>query len=687
MITLLAEKPSVARELAALLGATSKKDGYLEGNGYYITWALGHLISLGLPEDYGIKGFHRENLPILPSPFLLTPRKGTGKERLLPEKSIVKQLLIVGDLFKNSERIIVATDAGREGELIFRYIYDFLNCRLPFMRLWVSSLTEKALRHGLDNLLPGSDFDNLYLSARARSRADWLVGINASQALSIAAASGVYSLGRVQTPTLALICRQYMANRDFKAEKYWQLQLTHTKSFTDFKSYSRLEFETKVQAEEALKSIQRKGNPIVTDVSTEIVHETAPLLYDLTALQKAANRKYGFSASQTLEIAQGLYEKQFITYPRTGSKYITEDLWPEVPQLIKGLAVYPGIGEKVSKIRFGKLNRHIVNENKVTDHHGLLITEKVPSALSANENVLYQMIAIRLLEAVSDTCSKEKVTCRIEVLHYEFHIKSFNILEAGWRGIQDDYDDQELLETDVPELSVGDHLNLTACEVVEKQRKGPELFTEATLLSRMEHPEGKSTTKTPNQPLVATGLGTPATRAAIIETLLSRGYIERKGKSLLPTPKGESVYELVKDMGISSVGLTAEWEKALSDIEHGSMTDRDFQQKIEDYTNQVTMELLQATIANETMPKLLCPMCKTNHLRITEKVIKCPDEKCAWIQFRQVCGIVLPIAEISKLITDGATSLLKGMKSKSGKAFSARLVLSDSAAVQFAFEK
>ncbi|PZR20777.1 MAG: DNA topoisomerase III [Flavobacterium psychrophilum] len=491
----------------------------------------------------------------------------------------------------------------------------------------------------------------------------------------------------IQTPTLALICRQYIAHRDFKAEKFWQLQLTHTKSFTDFKSYSDLEFESKVQAEEAMKSIQRKGKPTITDVSTEIIQETAPLLYDLTALQKAANKKYGFSASETLEIAQGLYEKQFITYPRTGSKYITEDLWTELPNLIKGLSDHQEIGEKVSKIRFGKLNKHIVNESKVTDHHGLLVTGKMPSALSTNENVLYKMIALRLLEAVSDTCSREKISSTIQVLHYEFHTKSLHMLEPGWRSIQNEYDDHELLETDLPELSVGDQLNLAGCEIVEKQRKGPELFTEATLLSKMEHPESNGLQKNVKQALGTVGLGTPATRAAIIETLLSRQYIERKGRSLLPTAKGESVYELVKDMGISSVGLTIEWEKVLSDIENGKTNEKDFQQKIEAYTREITLELLQVKIAIEAVPELLCPKCKVRHLRISEKVIKCPDEKCSWKQFRQVCGILLPVDEISNLINDGKTSLLKGMKSKSGKGFSAKLVLTAAAEVQFAFEK
>jgi DNA topoisomerase III len=686
MITILAEKPSVARELAALVGATTKKEGYLEGSGYFITWALGHLVALGLPEDYGIKGFQKESLPILPSPFLLTPRKGMGSQRLLPDKRMVKQLVVIGELFKKSERIIVATDAGREGELIFRYIYEYLNCTKPFTRLWVSSLTEKALRNGMNNLLPGSDFDDLYLSARARSRADWLVGINASQALSVAAGSGVYSLGRVQTPTLALICERYREHRDFTAEKYWQLQLTHTRSFTDFNSHSVARFETREKAEEALKSIQRKNHVKVIAVNSEIVQDAVPLLFDLTGLQKAANRTYGLTASETLEIAQALYEKKFITYPRTDSKYITEDLWEELPARIKAMESDAALARVIAKTKFGKLNRHIVNEGKVTDHHGLLVTEKVPSALSAKENIVYHMIALRMLEAVSQVCVREIISTGLQVLHYNFRIKAVTVLEPGWRGIQNEFSDNEALESDVPELREGEELVTSGISILEKQQSGPQLYTEATLLTRMEHITEDASGTDARGYYKGAGLGTPATRAAIIETLLARQYIERKGKALVPTPKGESVCDLVADMSIASVALTAEWETALADIEQGMLDSETFQRQIEGYTREVTTELLRARFKGENLPELLCPKCGRQHLLITEMVIKCPEADCGWLQFRNVCGVALPTDEIKKLVNDKATSLLKGMKSKSGKSFNARLVLNEKAEVQFAFD-
>ncbi len=325
MKTIIAEKPSVAREIAGLVGASDKKDGYLTGNGYFVTWAFGHLIGLGMPEDYGISGFDKTALPILPNPFLLTVRKVKKDKGYTADTGALKQLKIIEQLFNKSESIIVATDAGREGELIFRYIYEYLKCNKPFERLWISSLTEKAIKQGFENLKQGKEFDGLYQAAQGRSRADWLVGINATQALSIAAGNGIYSLGRVQTPTLALICKRYLENRNFKVKNYWQIQLSHNKELIDFKSISKTKWEDQKLAVDTLKAIQRSGTTTITSVETKSVTEQPPLLFDLTGLQKEANKKLNLSADETLNIAQNLYEKKFITYPRTGSKYIPED--------------------------------------------------------------------------------------------------------------------------------------------------------------------------------------------------------------------------------------------------------------------------------------------------------------------------------------------------------------------------
>ena len=317
MKTIIAEKPSVAREIACLLGASEKKDGYLTGNGYCVTWAFGHLVGLGMPEDYGISGFQKTSLPILPNPFLLTVRKVKKDKTYTVDTGALKQLKVIEQLINRSEKIIVATDAGREGELIFRYIYEYLKCSKPFERLWISSLTEKAIKQGFEKLKPGSDFDGLYQAAQGRSRADWLVGINASQALSIAVGDGIYSLGRVQTPTLALICRRYLENKNFQVQHYWQIQLSHSKEYTDFKSLSVNRWEDKKEAEDTLKSIERSGNiTIVTSVETKNVTELPPLLFDLTGLQKEANKKLNLSAEENLNIAQSIYEKKFFILDR-----------------------------------------------------------------------------------------------------------------------------------------------------------------------------------------------------------------------------------------------------------------------------------------------------------------------------------------------------------------------------------
>ncbi len=687
MITVLAEKPSVARELAALLNATEKKEGFFQGNGYYVTWALGHLVTLGLPEDYGLSGFQKDNLPIIPSPFILTPRKGSGNERLLPDKRMVKQLVTIGELFRKSESLIAATDAGREGELIFRYIYEYLNCRKPFNRLWVSSLTEKALRHGFANLLPGKDFENLYLAARARSRADWLVGINASQALSIAAGTGIYSLGRVQTPTLSLICKRFLEHRDHKPTKYWQIQLAHTKSFIEFTSDGAIHFDTQQQAEESLKSIQRQGHATVSKILSETVHEPAPLLFDLTALQKEANRKYGLTASETLDIAQGLYEKQFITYPRTGSNYVTQDVWAEIPALIRGLQHDPELGKHISKIKFGRLNKHIVNEGKVTDHHGLLITEKLPSALSVKEAIIYKMIALRLLESVSEACTKAISRITLQVLHYDFGLTAAEVLEPGWRSIQNAFDENAIEERNIPELKEDDRINITSSAIKQKQTAGPQLYTEASLLSTMEKVISKTGTTASKTDSKTVELGTPATRASIIEGLLDRQYIERKGKTLIPTSKGLTVYDIVATMRIGSATMTADWEIALAGIEQAKFHSEKFQSEIEAYTKIITDELLKAPVKKEAIPELLCPKCRQHHLLITEKVTKCPNSNCGWLQFRNVCGVALSVEEIGNLVQNRTTNLLEGMVSKSGKKFNARLILDDVQQVVFAFEK
>lgn len=688
MKTIIAEKPSVAREIAGLLGAFDKKDGYLTGNGYFVTWAFGHLIGLGMPEDYGISGFDKTSLPILPNPFLLTVRKVKKEKGYTADTGALKQLKVIKELFNKSKSIVVATDAGREGELIFRYIYEYLKCNKPFERLWISSLTEKAIKQGFDNLKDGKEFDGLYKSAQGRSRADWLVGINATQALSIVAGNGIYSLGRVQTPTLALICKRYLENKNFSIKQYWQIQLSHIKEFVDFKSISKTKWEDKKLADDTLKAIQRSETATITSLETKSVTEQPPLLFDLTGLQKEANKKLNLSAEETLNIAQSLYEKKFITYPRTGSKYIPEDIWAEIPNLIRALQDREICKEAVTKVKWGRFNKRIVNDLRVTDHHGLLITDKIPSALNAKENAVYDMIAFRLLEAISQACIKELTDVGLQVLHYDFTAKGCKIMEAGWRSIKGNFSDDETeLVQDLPEVKIGDEIKIKEASVLEKQTKPPILYTEAGLLSAMESAGKKIENEDERKALQNIGIGTPSTRASIIETLFTRNYIQRKKKSLIPTEKGLQVYELIKDQKIADVAMTAEWELALQKIENNEADAGIFQKEMENYASSITNELLQTSIAQNNLPKLICPKCKSQQLIIRDKIVKCPDEVCSWVQFRNVCGVQIGMADIESLVNKKKTSLIKGMKSKSGKQFEAYIVLNDDYKTSFEFDK
>ncbi|PUU69899.1 DNA topoisomerase III [Flavobacterium sp. WLB] len=688
MITIIAEKPSVAREIAVIIRATEKKDGYLTGNGYFVTWALGHLVGLGMPEDYGITGFDKASLPILPNPFLLTVRKVSKNQGDSVDTGALKQLRIIRELFDNSDNIIVATDAGREGELIFRYIYEYLKCNKPFKRLWISSLTEKAIKLGFDNLKNGKEFNGLYQAAQARSRADWLVGINATQALSIALANGVYSLGRVQTPTLALICKRYLENRSFKVKNYWQIQLSHNKEMIDFKSISEIKWEDKKLAADLLKAIARNQTAIITSQVTKSVTEQPPLLFDLTGLQKEANKKLNLSAEETLSISQSLYEQKFITYPRTASKYIPEDMWAEIPNLVRALQRRENIKQNLSQIKWRRFNKHIVNDLRVTDHHGLLTTDKMPSALNPKENAIYNMIAFRLLEAVSQPCIKEITDVDLQVLHYDFISKGCKIIESGWRSIRGSFlDDDTEHVMDLPAMKKDDELKIKEASVLEKKTKPPALYTEAGLLSAMESAGNDIENQGERKVLQNIGIGTAATRASIIEILFTRNYINREKKSLVPTEKGLLVYELVKDKKIADVAMTAQWELALEKIENNESDAATFQKQMENYAASIANELLQTPIAKNSLPDLICPKCKSQQLIIRDKIVKCPDETCGWVQFRNVCGAQISIDNIKSLVSKGTTSLIKGMKSRSGKKFDAYIVLNDNAETTFEFTK
>lgn len=677
MKLIIAEKPSVARDIAAIVGADNRKEGYLEGGGYAVTWAFGHLVGLAMPADYGITGFQAENLPILPATFKLIPRQIKDGKEYKPDPGVLKQLKIIRELFDKCERIVVATDAGREGELIFRYLYAYLNGDKPFDRLWISSLTDQAIRNGLNNLRPGKQYDNLYLSAKARSQADWLVGINASQALSISAGSGVWSLGRVQTPTLAMICSRYLENKEFKPQTYFQIKLHTAKESISFPAISTDRYDSRQDADKILARIRSAEYVSVSHVEKKQVSQEPPLLYDLTTLQKEANNRHGFSADKTLSIAQSLYEAKFISYPRTGSRYISDDVFADIPALIAQLSADPLFGSYAQALSSGtELNRRSVNDKKVTDHHALIITENMPQDLSSEQKTLYDMIVARVLEAFSGKCTQETTAVSLEIANVTFSVKESVVLIPGWRGVlntQDEEREEDAIST-LPDLSPGERLPVNDGELLEKQTRPRPVHTESSLLSAMETCGKELTDEAEQEALKELGIGTPATRAGIIETLLSREYIRREKKSLVPTNKGLTVYLAVRDKKIADVSMTGEWERALNKIAAGEMDADTFHKGIEVYASQITSELLESRIesghAREAYP---CPKCKNGRVVLFPKVAKCNNEACGLTVFRNKSGKDLTDGQLKELLLKGKTPLIKGFKSKENKSFDAAI--------------
>ncbi|MDQ1805084.1 DNA topoisomerase [Chryseobacterium sp. CKR4-1] len=687
MKAIIAEKPSVAYELARIVGATEKKEGYCEGGGFLVTWAFGHLVGLAMPEDYGIKGFNKESLPILPSEFKLNGRKVKSGNGYVYDEGSKRQLEIIGSVFKKCDSIIVATDAGREGEVIFRFIYQYLGCTKPFERLWINSLTEKAIICGFQNLKQGSEFDGLFNAGRERSECDWLVGINATQALTIAMGDGLFSLGRVQTPTLALICKRFLAHKAFEVKNYFQVELSLIKEGISFRSQSEDKWEDKEKAESVMRTLERSGKAELKEVDKKSGTIQAPLLFDLTGLQKEANKKLGYSAEHTLEIAQKLYEKKFITYPRTGSKYVPEDIWPEIPALILALGSRPSCKEAVDHIKWERYNKHIVNDVKVTDHHGILITENIPTRLEGSEDALYDMIAKRLLESISPPCHREITDIRISALHYDFKLKAIRITSAGWKLINGNFEQEgEDLVTDFPDLQTGIQLNIEAVNVLAKKTKPPMLYTEADLLATMENVGSTVENEEERKILKNIGIGTPATRAAIIETLFDRGYILREKKSIVPTDKGMLVYEIVGDKKIADAAMTAQWEIAFEKIENGEIDAELFHAEVELAVHEITNELLSVKRAPGDNTDLGCPKCK-GMVILREKVVKCTDESCGWVLFRNICGVQLSYKEIDALLVKGRTPLIKKMMGRNKKAFNAYILLDGSGSTSFEFEQ
>ena len=701
MKTIIAEKPSVAKEIAHIVGADKREEGYMQGNGYYVTWAFGHLVQPAMPETYGMKGFHAENLPVIPDPFVLVPRQVKTENGYKPDAGVLAQIKIIGKLFDSSERIIVATDAGREGELIFRYLYAYLGCRKPFDRLWISSLTDTAIREGLLNLRDGKEYDNLYHAAKARSEADWLVGINGTQALTIAAGRGTYSVGRVQTPTLGMVCERYWEHKRFESKPFWQVHFgvvdADSGNILKFTSVNR--WTDKATATVIYNKVKDTGSAIITKVATKRKVEKAPLLYDLTTLQKEANSQYGFTAEHTLSIAQKLYEAKFITYPRTSSRYISDDVFATLPKLFKDLENHSEYGEKV-KLLPGSEDycKNSVNAAKVTDHHALLITENAAIGLFKDEKIIYDMILCRMIEAFSADCIKDITSVSAQVDHeVEFGISGSIIRQTGWRALSlkeknskkdknADTTDNEVKDQVIPNWQEGQHITLSGCTITEGKTKPKPLHTESTLLAAMETAGKEIEDDTMRQAMKDSGIGTPATRAAIIETLLKREYMVRQQKKLVPTEKGLALHSVVKNMAIANVEMTGKWEAELAKIERGEASADGFTHSIEGYTREITAELLGCDrLFSHKDSGCQCPKCKQGIMQFFGKVVRCSNKECGMPVFKQVAGKLLTDADITDLLTKGKTRTLNGFTSKQGKPFSAAIAFDENFNTKFVF--
>ena len=638
----IAEKPSVARDIARVLGCQKKTDTYIEGNDHIVTWALGHLVTLADPEEYGAqyKTWDMDTLPMLPEEWKLVVIRQTARQYNAVREQIYR---------KDVSDVIIATDAGREGELVARWILDKCGNRKPVKRLWISSVTDKAIRDGFAHLRPGKDYENLYHAAVARAQSDWAVGINATRALTCKY-NAQLSCGRVQTPTLAMIAAREEEIRKFKPVPYYGLKLMAggvSFTWTDAKSGSARTFD-----KERVETIRKtSGNTLhITEVKKKAKKTYSPALYDLTALQREANQRYGYSAKETLNIMQRLYENhKVLTYPRTDSRYLTSDMVGTLKERLKACAVGP-YRKTAAKLSMQEIraNKSFVDNAKVSDHHAIIPTEQFVQLehMSSDERKIYDMVVRRFLAVLSPACEYEETALTGTLGGESFHAKGNVILKAGWKEIYetdwaDDGEDEEETVSfsgqSLPEIRPDTDLTVSALTVTEGKTKPPAYFTEGTLIAAMENPvrymENKE--KTIVRTLGETGgLGTVATRADIIEKLFGSFLMEKKGNEIHITSKGKQLLSLVP-ADLKSPELTAQWELRLKAIAEGKDSPERFMEEIETYTKTLIAEIKNAggTFRHDNLTRHKCPQCGKLMLEVNGKhgkLLVCQDRECGY---------------------------------------------------------
>lgn len=633
----IAEKPSVARDIARVLKCDKKGNGYLEGSKYIVTWALGHLVTLADPENYDVKykKWNLEDLPMLPERLKLTVIKQTGKQF----NAVKSQLLR-----KDVNEIIVATDAGREGELVARWIIDKVRVNKPIKRLWISSVTDKAIKDGFANLKPGKAYDNLYASAVARSEADWYIGLNATRALTTRF-NAQLNCGRVQTPTVAMIANREDEIKNFKAQTYYgieaqttnQLKLTWQDANGNSRSFNKEKIDSIVK-------VLDKQNATVIDIDKKQKKSFSPGLYDLTELQRDANKKFGYSAKETLNIMQKLYEQhKVLTYPRTDSRYISSDIVGTLPERLKacGVGEYRPLAHKVLQKPI-KANKSFVDDSKVSDHHAIIPTEGYVnfSAFTDKERKIYDLVVKRFLAVLFPAFEYEQLTLRTKVGNETFIARGKTILHAGWKEVyenrfEDDDVTDDVKEQLLPRIEKGDTLTVKLIMQTSGQTKAPARFNEATLLSAMENPTKYMDTQ--NKQLADTlkstgGLGTVATRADIIDKLFNSFLIEKRGKDIHITSKGRQLLDLVPEE-LKSPTLTGEWEQKLEAIAKGKLKKEVFISEMKNYTKEIVSEIKSSDkkYKHDNISTKSCPDCGKPMLEVNGKkgkMLVCQDREC-----------------------------------------------------------
>jgi DNA topoisomerase-3 len=698
MKVILTEKPSVAKDIARVLKAQKRQDGYFEGNGYFVTWAYGHLIQLVYPENYDdkYKKWRMADLPIIPDTFI---------KEIINDKGVKKQFKTIKELMKNKEvnEIICATDAGREGELIFRFIYEEAKCKKPIKRLWISSQTDQAILEGFANLREGSSYVPLFHSAISRTEADWLVGINASRAYTIkfSYGSGVLSVGRVQTPVLKMIVDRYYENVNFKPTPYYELFVDIQHENGEFKGkWFDKDTDRILEKEKAaaiLKEVQAHKQGAIVSTTKKEKREKQPLLYDLTELQKDANKRFKFSADKTLKTMQDLYEKhKVLTYPRTSSRYLSKDMVPKLPSLIKNLTDHSQYGDIAQKLSAQKLktSKRIVDDKKVTDHHAIIPTEKKAdiSQFSPDEAKIFDLVIKRFLSVFLDECIKDITQIISKFSSHQFKTTGVIIRKAGWRAVylqdlKEENTKEKEEEQSLPNVTKNDPINQKQANLEEKMTKAPPLHNEASILGAMETAGKQIEDEELREAMKDCGLGTPATRAQILERLCKVGYITREKNKLIPTQKGCQLLENIQDPALLSAELTGDWEKKLNLMSQNKYTRTDYMKEIQEFTKQVINNLQGQDGLVSRVSLGTCPICAADIIE-TPKGYSCANWKergCKFVIWKTIAGKVITKQQAQQLLQEHKTDVIKGFKSRAGKKFDAMLVIKDNQ-VSFAFD-